>query len=522
MHHALIFNTSTIWFQRPGGAHRIASFLREHGWDVEVLDWAPYWTQEELREFAKSKITSNTVFCGYSCFFGHWDPNMEKFAQWIKDTYPNIKNIIGGSSKPRMESKATDYFVYGYGEHALLAIVQSLIGNTPGQGISFDPAYLGMGKKVVNANDFYPAHPMRRAMIKYENRDYIVPHEWLTVEFSRGCMFECLYCNFPILGVKGDYTRDADDYVAQLRDAYDRFGVTNYYASDETFNDRTDKIVKFADASEQLPFRPFISGFIRADLLVSRPQDWEPLSRLGFLGQFYGVESFNHPTAKAIGKGMHPDKLKAGLLEARNYFKTHDRKLYRGLIALIVGLPHETKESIMASEKWVRENWSTESVDFTPLEIPINEYSDKLSKLGKDWKKWGYTPYEEPIDSVRREYVNVNHSIQNLVWKNEHMDLNWARKFSSDFYNNTGNDHWRPHPFLLDWSAHYGLETLSEMLDIPWDVLSKDPDVLFWKRLKEYKAKKLGTTPDMLTNDFPKFEPWKPVESQITEANNDD
>ena len=509
MHHALIFNTTTIWFQRPGGAHRIASFLREQGWDVEVLDWAPYWTQEELREWAQSKIKSNTVFCGFSCFFGHWDSNMEQFAQWIKDTYPNIKNIIGGSSKPRMESKAIDYFVYGYGENAMMAIVASLTGNTPGTGISFDPNYLAIGKKVVNANDFYPAHPMRRAIIKYEDRDYIESHEWLTVEYSRGCMFECLYCNFPVLGVKGDYTRDADDYVEQLRDAYDRFGVTNYYASDETFNDRSDKILKFADATEQLPFQPFVSGFIRGDLLVSREQDWQHLSRMGFLGHFYGVETFNHASAKAIGKGMNPQKLQDGILKAREYFKTHDRKLYRGLIALIVGLPHETKESMKAGADWILENWQGEAIDFTPLEIPIDEFSDKISKLGKNWKKWGYENDNDSTLKFEKESVNVNHSIKNLQWKNPHMDLNWAKEFSYDFYKNRAWDKtWGIHNFQLDWAAHCGYNTIEEMINVPAKKVMDAPAEFFWRRIKTYKSKKLGTTPDHLTDDFPKYNPW--------------
>ena len=38
-------------------------------------------------------------------------------------------------------------------------------------------------------------------------------------------------------------------------------------------------------------------------------------------GHFYGIESFNHKSAKAIGKGMHPDKVKQGLIDVKNYFK---------------------------------------------------------------------------------------------------------------------------------------------------------------------------------------------------------
>ena len=73
------------------------------------------------------------------------------------------------------------------------------------------------------------------------------------------------------------------------------------------------------DVVETLPWKPYFTGFLRADLLVSRPKDKEELLRMGFLGHFYGIETFNHDTGKIIGKGMNPDKLQQGLIDVRKY-----------------------------------------------------------------------------------------------------------------------------------------------------------------------------------------------------------
>ena len=108
------------------------------------------------------------------------------------------------------------------------------------------------GRPLLSANDQYSAFPMKSLNVIYEDRDYIQPYEWLGIEFARGCKFSCDFCNFPVLGVKGDYSRDADDFGIQIKDAYDRFGVTNYLVADETFNDRTEKIAKFADRKARL------------------------------------------------------------------------------------------------------------------------------------------------------------------------------------------------------------------------------------------------------------------------------
>ena len=84
MNHSLIFCVNTLRSIRPGGAHRIATVLREEGWDVEVIDWSTYWTLDELKELAKLRINSNTVFCGFSSFFQHWDNHIEEFVIWLK------------------------------------------------------------------------------------------------------------------------------------------------------------------------------------------------------------------------------------------------------------------------------------------------------------------------------------------------------------------------------------------------------------------------------------------------------
>ena len=54
------------YHRRRAGGHRIASFLRSHDWDIEVIDFATEFTFEVLQELCRSRITSKTVFCGSS------------------------------------------------------------------------------------------------------------------------------------------------------------------------------------------------------------------------------------------------------------------------------------------------------------------------------------------------------------------------------------------------------------------------------------------------------------------------
>ena len=71
-----------------------------------------------------------------------------------------------------------------------------------------------------------------------------------------------------------------------------------------------------------------MSGYIRADLLISKPENWGMIDDIGLNSQFYGVESFNTKSAKSVGKGMESVKLQDGLLRYREYMR--ERGPYSG------------------------------------------------------------------------------------------------------------------------------------------------------------------------------------------------
>ena len=86
----LIFSFRKERVERGTGAHRIASFLRESGWDIEVLDFCNEWTLDELQEFVKSRVSSDTKFFGFSSFISWWPDHANDFTDWLKKTYPDI------------------------------------------------------------------------------------------------------------------------------------------------------------------------------------------------------------------------------------------------------------------------------------------------------------------------------------------------------------------------------------------------------------------------------------------------
>lgn len=501
MNHGMLFSVHQFpYLSRPLGVHRIAHYLREQNWDIEVVDWANWWSIEQLKELFRSRYSDRTVFVGFSKLFQMWPPVMEEFAGWIKTNYPHVALISGSGQNPQFQSKYIDYYIQGYGELAIVALLRWIKGNGPRP--TFDLNIPG-GIKLINAIHAYPAFPMSDLMVRYEDRDYIQPDDWLTVEFSRGCMFACDFCNMPVLGVKTDHTRDADNFRLQLMDAYDRFGTINYLVADETFNDSTEKVIKYADQVEQLPFTPWFSGYIRADLLTVKPAEREHLLRMNFLGQYYGIESLNYESAKSIGKGMKSDRIKQGLIDIKKYFETHGRGLYRGTCSFIVGLPYETEESIENTFSWLQQHWQGQCFNIHKLAIPAIDNLNHPSKMTGNLDKYGYelmTPaeiadYQSKMPSpgpkvpgkFNWEYPSKCTSAE-VYWKNPHMNWFTAHEILRSIFDRKSQFDFRPSCYGLSYQLTEA-KTVEQKLDLGFAEFDGQQD---WKNINHYINKKLS------------------------------
>lgn len=463
MKHGFIFNvTQKPFLSRPLGGHRIAHYLRELDWDIEVVDWANWWPIEQLKEFFKSRYTKETVFAGFGHLFSMWPDHMEEFAKWIKDQYPSVTLISGSAVNPMFKSKYLDYYIQGFGEYAIEALLKYLTGNGAAPYFNLE---VPNGIKVISAITSYPAFPMHSLTVKYEKRDFIDQHEWLTIETSRGCKFNCDFCNFPVLGVKEDHTRTAIDFENQIKDTYDRFGVTHYLVADETFNDSVSKIKKYADVIEKLEFETWFSGYIRADLMISRRENYEHLLRMNFLGHYYGIESFKKESSKSISKGMDPDRIKQGLIDTKKYFTTHGSKKYRGSMGLIVGLPHETETDITNTFNWLVTNWQEHSFSFHALTLPLDNKINRVSKISSNLIRYGYQ--EMTQEEIANFKVKSNdftthfshifsselrrHITEEIIWKNN--DLNWfdAQRITNYLTKEKDKHNFKPSCFGLSY-----------------------------------------------------------------------
>lgn len=516
MNHALFFSLTGKRWERNPWCHRVATFLRKHDWDAEVIDFAFFWKLEELQEFVKSRTTSNTVmFVFGTAFLNPWSPYFNEFIAWLKNTYPHIPRVVGGQNALVTAAEHIDYWVDSYGEHSILKLAQKLLG-TNTDPIVFDSKFFGTKKVVRSLNDMSNIH-LDNYLLDFEVRDYIQPTECIQFETARGCMFSCSYCNFPIIGQTKDVSVSKQAFKHQLQTGYEKWGLVNWRVIDETFNDRPEKIIKYAEAVDELGYNPWICGFARGDLVVKHKEYWDYYIRLGFLGHSMGIETFNRKAGKLIRKGMDPDALRQGLIEFEKYTDIHAPKRYRANIQLICGIPGEDISSWYDSVKWLNTHWLRQSASAWILEVSdYDENLTNMSRFTKDLINSGLRKISENIDNPGYHvYKDINgnvifKSIQGggvgttrlkniVVW--EHDDMNWyqAEHLVKEFYDPEKGYKGRRggNPFLSDRLFPYFDTTQYE--DVYDEYISKVPtdDIKFKNIVQRYIDNKLSWKPNV-------------------------
>lgn len=435
---------------RIPGPYLLRNVLEQHNIQTEVFDFCTLYGQEQWDHLYRFfDVYKPDIFSVTNSFLSADDVN--NILSKLRTRYPDTCLLVGGSGGSDAPTPDADYKVYGYGENAIVKILEH---HFLGSELKYKETECNT--KYINAIHTYPAWPKDDYAIWYKESDFVTEFEPLTLEMSRGCRFKCKFCTWPILGIKEDTSqKELDNMVACLTDNYNKFGTTKYVIADDTFNDRTVKIEKLVYIVEQLPFKPSFSAYIRIDLLWSMPEQIDLLIKANVDKHFYGIESLNIAGAKAIGKGKQAVIAKDAILNVQQKYKEHGVTL-GGFVSLIAGLPTETEEEIFDTVKWVAENWAGE---YTVFPLMIASDGLNLSAFETDMSKYGYINLDEKdgFDYTGRGGHMVN-------WHNGIMSFKEAVKVA--YKCNSYLKEYRQNNPKIDWSQ-FNEEDKDQLASIP-------------------------------------------------------
>jgi radical SAM superfamily enzyme YgiQ (UPF0313 family) len=497
MYNAIIFTDSWDPFANvPAiGAYKCAHSLRKNGYTCLVINHIGDFEFDELVRLLDQSIGPDTHLIGFSSTFmanqapeksdTHLliEPNEvivpqgiefeKELIKYIRSKNTHIKTVVGGTkANKNYSNRRIDYVCLGYSEVSIVNLMDHLC-----KGDELQNSYKNVLGRVIIDDRYAPSYEFSKEDMVWIDTD-VVNHKCLPIEIGRGCIFQCKFCSYPMIGKKNlDYVKSSVCLQHELQRNYDLFGVKNYLIMDDTFNDNVEKLKQIESVVAKLDFQPEFWAYIRLDLLCTKPETLDMLYRIGVRSMYFGLDTMHPGAAKVIGKGFSRDKLIAKLDEIAERYPD----VYTGS-GFIVGLPGETADDIrktadrLASREIKLHHWTV-----FPLYIERPGMVTYTSEFGRDFEKYGYVDQGTP-DSA--------HSIN---WKSPTMDRDQAVALANEInsvqYNCTGPATFTP-PSLMQIST-YGKFSWKHIIDNRHELFQNGllMNHLRPKFIREYKKK---------------------------------
>lgn len=444
----LLYGNSTMPMSKYAGTFRIATELRQNGYNVQTVDLTAFnGFDSDLEKILDKFLTEETLWVGISTTFltnifgfpyfrsqqsfdkrfAHikdLDKELRRFVDYIKSKSPKAKLIAGGSRRFMIEQFGFKVFKF-YNDKEIIEFTDYCSGKNKNVNLK----YLS---DVVEGSEFAD---FTTSNIEFKNNDIVYHDEALPIEVSRGCLFKCKFCAFPMNGKsKGEWVKHTNVLLNELTKNYEEHGITNYIISDDTYNDSAEKVkLLYDDVYSKLPFKLSFTAYIRLDLMVRFPDTIDYLKESGLTSALFGIETINHDSGKAIGKGLDPKLQFQFLRELKNnQFKnilTHS--------GFIVGLPKDRPNEMELLEEFIfSDDNCLDHVNVDPLFITpkdlVHVNKPYYSEFDLEHAKYGYECYEQIEDSTFNE----------VRWRNSNLsfDFDQAFAFSRRINNKINNE----------------------------------------------------------------------------------
>ena len=465
-------NSDFPYSQKTAGPFRIATELRKHGFTVRCIDLQVFkGIDENFKKVFSSMVSNKTLWTGFSGTFlrdifgkpqlpslvektihknnpDFFDTGIKEFVNFAKELNPKMKLLLGGARLHQLESFGFVTFEQ-YVDKEIVDYTKWLAKLSKNIDLQFYSNKI-IGKEYENFST---------SQIVYDKTDIIESVDTLPLEIARGCIFKCKFCSYPLNGKKkGDWIKRSETLKDELLRNYEQFGVTNYAFTDDTYNDSLDKLKLLQDeVYSKLPFNIKFASYIRLDLIVRYPEMADILKESGLTSAVCGMETINPRSAKAIGKGLDPQVQ----IDFARELKENTWNNILMSSNFILGLPHDTKETVDEFENWLfSENnpfdyWYVFALGIFPVGSNKSYYQ---SEFDLNYAKYGY---EMIKDIDHPDHLQAG-------WRNNRTKLNmmYCAAKASHILKRSQNSRWKfggwTWPIIQEFVSEKDILTLSQ------------------------------------------------------------
>lgn len=364
------------------GISFLGAFLKERGHKVRVIDMRIH-SKEELIKAAKE-----SEFIGFSVMTLYMSKALE-YAALCKQYNPEVKIIFGGphptiSPIETLKNKQVDFVVIGEGEETILDIVGNRLSSEKIKGIAYrngESIKINERREYVQNLDSLPfpdreLFPVGKIFKKTPFWPSIIPYPEISMISTRGCPFNCLFCQPTLRSLFGNKVRkrSATKTVDEMELIYKKYNPASIFMADDLFTQDRNWVLDICQKirERKLHKKLIWSCECRADTF--NDEIAKVLKQSGCYMVWLGIESYSQKTLNTLRKGTKVEQN----LEA---IRICQRNRLISLEQIMIGNPDETLRDLKETEELSR----IAQADLTAAAItsPIPG-SDLYSSLKKD------------------------------------------------------------------------------------------------------------------------------------------
>lgn len=387
--------------QIPLGLLYLAAVLEQQKMNVDVKNFSNYSSDENaISDLPPADVYGITVTALELL-------QANRFAQKIKEKYPNSKVIFGGPgtiSDNYVDWKYVDSILKGEGEITILTMLNdALLGN-------LKKIYIGEPVKDLDALPFPSRHLLKDNLgenIFAYNRNYKGEGS-TTIVTSRGCPFNCTFCCASLLRGCGVRFRSPESVIEEIKYVRDTYNIHQFRISDEMFTAKKEHVKKICELIKPLNVIWRISTRVKP----FSEEIAKMLLGAGCKEISFGIESFDNHVLEGLNKcATAEDNAKA--LEICRKVGLVTRALF------MIRTPYQTKDTVAKNIEWLKKvPYDIIAVtSFVPLPGCFDTETEILTKDG--WKFYneiseedlfltrnsnGVIEYQKPNKIIKQQY----------------------------------------------------------------------------------------------------------------------
>ncbi len=327
--------------------------------------------------------------------------SVKKITKRAKQLIPQVKIIVGGphpSAFPKTlikEIPEIDFSIIGEGEIPLLKLVSALEKNKNLFGLP-SLSYKKNGKVIFNsqrefiedldtipfpARDLLPNHIYYTSLPKKMGK---TQGNLINMFTSRGCPYDCTYCESKTIWNRNVRLRSADNIIAEIEECIKKYGASEIVFHDDILPINQERTLKLCQKMKEQNLNIHWACMTRVNFVWENVM--QTMKEAGCRIVNFGFESGSEKILKNINK-------KTTLEQARQAMKICKKVDIRTMGNFMIGNIGETKETIRQTIDFAKElNPDTIGV-FVTIPYPGTDLYNQAKELGylnekSPWKNY--------------------------------------------------------------------------------------------------------------------------------------